>query len=59
MADENTTQSQEQVTQTTPIKRGRGRPLGSKNKPKVSSEQVEKQETNDVKPTAQSVESIG
>ena len=38
MVDENTTQAQEQVAQTTPIKRGRGRPKGSKNKKLVLTE---------------------
>ena len=42
MQTENTTQIQEQVNQTIPIKRGRGRPKGSKNKIK----QAENQETN-------------
>lgn len=44
MVDENTNAIQEQNAQTTPIKRGKGRPKGSKNKPK----QVEKQEKNEV-----------
>lgn len=46
MVDENTNaiQVQEQNAQTTPIKRGKGRPKGSKNKPK----QAEKQEKNEV-----------
>lgn len=55
MADENTTQVQEQDMQATPIKRGRGRPIGSRNKPKAILEQAKTQEAEGAAPTIQSV----
>ena len=42
----NETQAVQSTTVTTPVKRGRGRPKGSKNKPKVTSGPLTKEAEN-------------